>query len=112
MRQVLVDTARARTAAKRGVGQEIAVADLPEPGPEQCQPVLAIHDALVGLEKADPLKAQLIEMRFFGGFTAEETAKALSIPVHIVRRELRLACAWLRKEMAADNADADLLPAA
>src|SRR5215813_9408770 len=67
MRQVLVDTARARIAAKRGVGQEVAVAELPDPGPEQCRPVLAIQDALLGLEKTDPLKAQLIEMRFFGG---------------------------------------------
>jgi len=43
---------------------------------------------------------QLIEMRYFGGMTAEETAEALSMSVHVVRRELRLAQAWLRKEMA------------
>jgi len=109
MRQVLVDTARARIAAKRGVGQEVAVAELPDPGPEQCRPVLAIQDALLGLEKTDPLKAQLIEMRFFGGLSAEETSAALSIPVYIVRRELRLACAWLRKEMAGEGAVADML---
>jgi DNA-directed RNA polymerase specialized sigma24 family protein len=52
------------------------------------------------LEKADPLKGQLIEMRYFGGMTAEESSTALSKPVHTVRRELRLAQAWLRKEMA------------
>jgi RNA polymerase sigma-70 factor, ECF subfamily len=109
MRQVLVDTARARVAAKRGVGQEVAVAQLPDPGPEQCRPVLAIQDALLGLEKTDPFKAQLIEMRFFGGLSAEETSAALSIPVYIVRRELRLACAWLRKEMAGDGVVADML---
>jgi DNA-directed RNA polymerase specialized sigma24 family protein len=109
MRQVLVDTARARTAVKRGVGQEVAVAELPDPGPQQCRPVLAIQDALLGLEKTDPLKAQLIEMRFFGGLTAEETSTALSLPVHIVRRELRLACAWLRKEMSGEGAVAGML---
>jgi RNA polymerase sigma factor (TIGR02999 family) len=109
MRQVLVDTARARTAVKRGVGQEVALAELPDPIPQQCRPVLAMHDALLGLEKADPLKARLIEMRFFGGLTAEESSTALSIPVHIVRRELRLACAWLRKEMAGEGAVANML---
>jgi len=109
MRQVLVDTARARTAIKRGVGQEVALADLPDPEPQQSRSLLAMEDALRGLEKADPLKAQLIEMRFFGGLTAEESSTALSLPVHIVRRELRLACAWLRKEMSGGNDAANLL---
>jgi DNA-directed RNA polymerase specialized sigma24 family protein len=62
--------------------------------------VLALDDALQQLEKADALKAQLIEMRYFGGMTAEEISMTLSKSVHIVRRELRLAQAWLRKEMA------------
>jgi DNA-directed RNA polymerase specialized sigma24 family protein len=48
----------------------------------------------------DPLKAKLIEMKYFGGMTADETSVALSKPVHMVRRELRLAQAWLRKEMS------------
>jgi len=100
MRQVLVDTARARSAVKRGVGQEMTLAELPDWGPQMNRPLLAMEDALRGLEKADPLKGQLIEMRFFGGMTAEESSTALSIPVHTVRRELRLARAWLRKEMA------------
>jgi len=52
------------------------------------------------LEQKDPLKMQLIEMRYFGGMTAEETADVLATSVHHVRRELRLAQAWLRKEMA------------
>ena len=110
MRQVLVDTARARTAVKRGVGQEVAVAELPDATPQQCKPVLAMHDALLALEKTDPLKSRLIEMRFFGGLTAEESSTALSIPVHIVRRELRLACAWLRKEMAGEGTVGSLMP--
>jgi DNA-directed RNA polymerase specialized sigma24 family protein len=50
------------------------------------------------------MKGHLIEMRYFGGLTAEESAMALSKPVHTVRRELRLAQAWLRKEMAGDTA--------
>jgi hypothetical protein len=69
--------------------------------------LLALDDALQWLEKTDPRKGQLIEMRYFGGMTAEESAMALSIPVHVVRRELRLAQAWLRKEMAGENSGAD-----
>ena len=57
------------------------------------------------------MKGQLIEMRFFGGMTAEESSMALSIPVHIVRRELRLAHAWLRREMAGEASLAVAVPA-
>jgi RNA polymerase sigma-70 factor (ECF subfamily) len=103
MRQVLVDTARAAGAEKRGASQEVALATLPDWGPQPSRPILALDDALQQLEKADPLKAQLIEMRYFGGMTAEESSTALSKPVYVVRRELRLAQAWLRKEMACTN---------
>jgi DNA-directed RNA polymerase specialized sigma24 family protein len=69
-----------------------------------------MDDVLQQLEKADPLKGQLIEMRYFGGMTAEESAIVVSKPVHIVRRELRLAQAWLRKEMKGGNSGTDTLP--
>ena len=107
MRQVLVDTARARTAEKRGAAHEVVLADVPDWGPQPDRSLLALDDALQWLEKTDPRKGQLIEMRYFGGMTAEESALTLSIPVHVVRRELRLAQAWLRKEMAGENAAAD-----
>jgi RNA polymerase sigma-70 factor (ECF subfamily) len=100
MRQVLVDTARARTAEKRLAAQEVALADIPDWGPQPNKALLAMDDALQRLEKTDPLKGQLIEMRYFGGMTAEESSQAVSKPVHVVRRELRLAQAWLRKELA------------
>ena len=103
MRQVLVDTARAKAAEKRGAAREVAVADLPDWIPLADRTLLAMEDALQQLEKTDPLKAQLIEMRFFGGLTTEESSTALSMPVHAVRRELRLAHAWLRQEMAAEE---------
>lgn len=103
MRQVLVDTARSRAAEKRSAAQEVALADVPDRGPQPNRPLLAMDDALQQLERTDPLKAQLIEMRYFAGMTAEESSVALSKPVHIVRRELRLAQAWLRKEMAGEN---------
>ena len=100
MRQVLVDAARARRAEKRGPFQEVAVRDLRDHEPEPTRPVLVLEDVLSDLEKADALKARLIEMRYFGGMTAVECSVALSKPTHVVRRELRLAQAWLRKEMA------------
>jgi RNA polymerase sigma factor (TIGR02999 family) len=100
MRQVLVDTARASFAEKRGAALQTAVTNLPDLGFQPERSTLALNDALQQLEKADALKGQLIEMRFFGGLTAEESAAALSMPVHAVRRELRLAQAWLGREMA------------
>lgn len=103
MRQVLVDTARARSSEKRASGQEVALAELPELGSQPNRTLLAMDDALQRLEETDPLKGQLIDMRYFGGMTAEESSMALSIPVHTVRRELRLAQAWLRKEMATET---------
>ena len=104
MRQILVDNARARTAIKRGAALEIAVADVPDWGRKPDRSLLALDDALNALENADPHKARLVEMRYFGGMTAEETASALRLPVHVVRRDLRLAEAWLRKEIAGSDA--------
>jgi RNA polymerase sigma factor (TIGR02999 family) len=100
MRQVLVDLARARFAQKRGAALEVPVANLPDADSQPDRSLLALNDALQQLEKADALKCQLIEMRYFGGLTAEESSTELSIPVHVVRRELRLAQAWLGREMA------------
>jgi len=104
MRQVLVDMARARFAEKRGAGKELQFAQLPEWVERPDKSILAIDDALKQLQRVDPLKGQLIEMRYFGGMTAEELSTAVSKPVHVVRRELRLAQAWLRKEMSATPA--------
>jgi len=99
MKQVLIDAARARIAHKRGAGQEVQITDIPDCGPRQNQSLLAMYDALQRLERADTLKGKLIEMRYLDGMTAEECSVALLKPVHVVRRELRLAQAWLRKEM-------------
>jgi len=100
MRQVLVETARARAAAKRGHGQELTVSRMPDCAEEPARSVVAMEDALQDLEKADPLKGRLIEMRFFAGMTAEESAAALSLPVSVIRRELLLAQVWLRQQLA------------
>ena len=87
MRQVLIDTARASSREKRRAIE-----------PDQL--LLKLDDALERLSRTDPRKVRLLEMRFFGGMTAEESATALEISVHAVRRELRVAQAWLHKELA------------
>jgi len=102
MRQVLVDSARAQATDKRAAAREVALADMPHLGSPPDRALLALDDALSSLEQTDPLKGQLIEMRYFGGMTAEECGIVLSLPLPTVRRQLRLAKAWLRKEMARD----------
>lgn len=101
MRQILVDAARARSAGKRDVKAEVPIAALAELGAQPDPSLLAIDEALSRLAQSDQRKAQLIEMRYFGGMTAEDSATALGIPVGLVRRELRLAQAWLLKEITA-----------
>ena len=100
MRQILVEMARARKTEKRDAGEPVQLAEIPDLGQQAGGSLLDMDEALERLGRTDPLKMQLIEMRFFGGMTAEESAEVLSMSVHIVRRELRLAQAWLRKEMA------------
>jgi RNA polymerase sigma-70 factor, ECF subfamily len=100
MRQVLVDLARARAAQKRSALQGIDVTAIGDFGSQPDDKLLLIDEALDHLTTTDPLKTQLIEMRYFGGMTAEECATVLSISVHVVRHELRLAQAWLRRYLA------------
>ena len=100
MRQILIDHARTRDAAKRGGGAanlslEMA-AGVPVGEPST---VIAIDDALELLARNDSLKARLIEMRFFGGMTAEESAEVLKLSVTEVRRHLRVGQAWLQREL-------------
>ncbi len=100
MRQVLIDHARTHNAGKRGGGQlACALEDWMDPPVESPPAVIAIDDALRTLEQSDPRKAKLIEMRFFGGLTAEESADVLDLPVEKVRAELRVAQAWLKRDL-------------
>lgn len=100
MRQVLVDLARARASGKRSAMEEVPLAEIPDLGSRPDESLLAMDEALDRLARTDPRKVQLIEMRYFGGMTAEESAAVLSMSVHLVRRELRLAQAWLHREIA------------
>ena len=101
MRQILVDHARKHRSQKRGSGAvkaplEEALSFAPERGSE----MVALDDALTALAAFDERKAKVIELRFFGGFSVEETAQALGISVATVGREQRMAEAWLHKEMS------------
>jgi RNA polymerase sigma factor (TIGR02999 family) len=103
MRQVLVDYARARAAKKRdGLGERIAWTTGLEAGEEagidQLE-LIELDAALDALAVEDEPLARLIEMRYFGGMTAEETAESLGLSVHVVRYDLRLAQAWLRRKL-------------
>ncbi len=100
MRQILTDHARTRNAAKRGSGQVVFSLDEFMDAPMASDStVVRVDDALQALEQHDPLKGQLIEMRFFGGMTAEESANVLEMPLPRVRSELRIAQAWLKREL-------------
>lgn len=98
MRQVLVDAARSKGAEKRA-GVEVPLTELANSASQTDRPLLVLDDALRRLERMDRLQGRLIEMRFFAGMTAEESSIALEISVHVVRRKLRIAQAWLRREM-------------
>jgi RNA polymerase sigma factor (TIGR02999 family) len=107
MRRILVDAARARGAHKRG-GQ-LRQADhstafdldrLPAHGSDAADRICALDDALNELARLDPRRARVIELRFFGGLTVEETASALEISPQSVLRDWRIARAWLARELS------------
>ncbi len=105
MRQILIDYARSRNTAKRGGGQpSYSLDESMDAAIERPPDVIAVNDALDALEQKDRTKAKLIEMRFFGGLTAEESALVLDLPVDKVRSELRVAQAWLERELSRGSA--------
>lgn len=102
MRRILVDYARARVAGKRGAGADVVSfqalsLELADGGPNA--EVLELHEALVKLEAQDARKARVVEAHVFGGLTYAETAEALGISAATVDRDLRLAKAWLAREL-------------
>jgi RNA polymerase sigma factor (TIGR02999 family) len=99
MRQILVDYARRRQAGKRGAECKLELGDSFDQAQEQGVDVLALDDALIHLSRHDAQQGQIVEMRFFGGLTIEETAKALEISAATVKRDWNMAKAWLTREM-------------
>jgi RNA polymerase sigma-70 factor, ECF subfamily len=102
MRRILVDHARARAAARRDGGQVQLDASVEFEAGAGSEPMnlLDLDLAMEALARERSSLAELIEMRYFGGMTAEETAEAVGRSVHVVRHELRLAHAWLRRALA------------
>jgi RNA polymerase sigma factor (TIGR02999 family) len=100
MRKVLIDHARARGSQKRGGAAERITLDTSVlVRSEKSMDLLALNDALDRLEQFDPRKSRVVELRIFGGLTNEETAEAMEISVITVRRDWKLALAWLKKEL-------------
>jgi RNA polymerase sigma factor (TIGR02999 family) len=99
MRQILVDHARARSTAKRGAAMIVALDQSWDFAQDRDRILLSLDDALNALSQEDEGKARLVEMRFFGGMTAEEIADSIGVPVHVVRRDLRSAQIRLREEI-------------
>jgi RNA polymerase sigma factor (TIGR02999 family) len=101
MRRVLVDAARARQAAKRDQGIEGPPLDVLEiAAPAPAMDVVALNDALAALATIDLRPSQVVELRFFGGFSLEETAEALGISVRTVTNDWNAARAWLHHELS------------
>jgi RNA polymerase sigma-70 factor, ECF subfamily len=105
MRRILVDFARSRNYAKRG-GRERQMVSLDEASPvspDRAGAILALDDALQSLSALDARKSQIVELRFFGGLTIEETAEVLSVSSRTVLREWDMAKAWLSRELDAEK---------
>ena len=104
MRRVLVDHSRRKRAQKRGLGWErtdgLDTATIPLRDPDL---LLALDQALDRLEKLDPRPCQIVELRYFGGLTEEETADLLDISVRTVKREWSVARAWLYAELSRNS---------
>jgi RNA polymerase sigma-70 factor (ECF subfamily) len=104
MRRILLEAARKRGAAKRG-GQSprVNLEEIPDIGSQRGSELIALDDALKALAKMDPRKARVIELRFFGGLSVEETAEVLKLSADTVLRDWRLARAWLSAELGSDS---------
>jgi RNA polymerase sigma factor (TIGR02999 family) len=108
MRRILVDEARARAALKRGGGVQrvdhataVDFDQLPASDSAAAVSLCALDDALDSLARMDPRRAKVVELRFFGGLSVDETADALQVSPQTVMRDWRLARAWLARELSA-----------
>ena len=115
MRQILVQRARARRAAKRGgapqrvtlddrhVGGDGAAGSFSRPDRPGDIDVLALDQALSRLAQLDPEQARIVELRYFGGLTLEETAEAAGVSLATVKRQFAMARAWLKRALEGDE---------
>ncbi len=100
MRHILVQFARERQAAKRE-GLHVSLSAAAGIGTQHDPDLVALDDALITLEKLDPRQARIVELRFFGGLSLEEAAEVVRVSVSTVRRDWRMAQAWLHQQLNA-----------
>ena len=106
MRRILIDAARARASQKRGGGVDhvnrstaVNLDEIPALGTGRSSELLALEDAMTRLEQMDGRKSKVVELRFYGGLTVEETAEVLKVSPQTVMRDWRLARVWLAREL-------------
>jgi RNA polymerase sigma factor (TIGR02999 family) len=106
MRRILIDYARKHRSSKRGGKlQPVPLDTVNVPAEERAEMLIALDDALTRLASHDERRSRVVECRFFGGLTEEETAEALGVAVSTVKRDWAKAKAWLFQEMYADHVD-------
>ncbi len=106
MRRILVDAARAKQNLKRGGGaQVIALDEAPDVFSEQAAELIALDDALKALASFSPRLSQVVELRYFGGLSEEETAEVLKTSTRTIRRDWKLARTWLYRELSRETND-------
>ncbi len=104
MRRALLDYIKAEQRKKRGGGAEhVSLSEAEAISNERATELIALDDALRELEKQDPRKSQVIEMRYFGGYRVEDVADVLGVSIETVERDSRLARAWLKRELLNDS---------
>jgi RNA polymerase sigma factor (TIGR02999 family) len=99
MRRILVDHARARLAEKRGSGQAVSLDEAIDVSDQRADRLVALDEALKTLAALDPQQSRVVELKYFGGMTLEETAEVLGVSRATVIREWRMAKAWLYDEL-------------
>ena len=101
MRQILIDYARKRTSAKRGSGAaKVPLTDRPVPEALPLDTILAVNEALNRLKEFDPLKEELVKLKFYGGLTIAEAAKVAGVSLTTAKDHLRAAEAWMNRELS------------
>ena len=100
MRRILINHAHTRRSEKRGGGaRRVTLFEAESPFAEQCEDLIALDSALEKLQRLDPTKSRIVELRFFGGLEVAETADVLGISTRTVERGWRFAKAWIGKEI-------------
>jgi RNA polymerase sigma factor (TIGR02999 family) len=106
MRRILTDYARARQYAKRGGGaQTVSLDEAPEVSQKPRADLVALDDALNRLAAVDERKSRVVELRYFGGLSVEETGEVLKVSPETVMRDWKLAKAWLLRELSGEQGD-------